>query len=79
MLSEYNYQPLIKRVKPDKPILLDQKVIIVSGRSSDSELFSTWIAELEEIDWIKKVDIISYGLDSNRFPDFKIKISLSDE
>ncbi|WP_323787698.1 hypothetical protein [Psychroserpens sp.] len=79
LLSEYDYQPLLKRVKPDKPIVLDTKAIMVSGRSSDSELFSTWIARLEQIDWVKKVDIISYGLSSNHLPDFEIKITLSND
>ena len=76
LLSEYNYQPLLKRIKPDKPILLDSQIIMVSGTSSDSELFSSWIAELEKIDWVKKVDINSYGIDKNGFDDFQIKISL---
>jgi len=79
LLLEYDYQPLIKRIKPSKPIILDSRVIKVSGRSSDSEIFSTWIANLEQIDWVNKVDIINYGLSLNRFPDFEIKIILDDE
>ncbi len=76
LLLEYNYQPLLKRIKPDKPIVLDANTIIVSGRSRDSELFSTWISKLEDVDWIEKVDIINYGLSSNRVSDFEIKITL---
>jgi hypothetical protein len=79
LLMELNYQPLIKRIKPDKPIVLDSSTILVSGRSNESKLFSNWIADLEEFDWVKKVDIINYGLDSNLSSDFQIKITLAND
>lgn len=78
-LSDYEYQPLIKRIKLEKPITLDAKVITVSGRSNDSKLFSNWIVELEEINWINKVDIINYGLALNLVPDFEIRINLVND
>ncbi|WP_456442524.1 hypothetical protein [Psychroserpens sp.] len=79
LLSEYDYQPVIKRIKLDKPVILDTKIIIASGESSDSELFSIWITKLEEMDWVKKVDIVNYGITSNSIPDFEIKISLDND
>jgi hypothetical protein len=79
LLSEFNFQPLKKRIKKDKPIELDYFTILLSGSSTDSSLFSKWISHLEQMDWIKHVDIIDYGSSSNSVSDFKIKIALSDE
>jgi hypothetical protein len=79
LLSEFNFQPLKKRIKEDKPIELDDLTIILSGSSTDSSLFSVWISQLERMNWIKHVDIIDYGSTSNSVSDFEIKIIVSDE
>jgi Tfp pilus assembly protein PilN len=79
LLSEFNYQPLSKRVKADKPIELEQNSITISGKSNDSEAFSNWISQLEQENWIDKVNIIDYGNSSSNSSDFKIKIVLDDE
>ncbi|MFD2916854.1 hypothetical protein [Psychroserpens luteus] len=79
LLSEFNFQPLKKRIKEDKPIELDDLKIILSGSSTDSSLFSKWISQLEQMDWVKHVDIIDYGSSSSSVSDFEIKIILSDE
>jgi len=79
LLIKYDYQPLIKRIKPEKPITINTKVITITGKSSDSHFFSSWLLDLEEMDWIKKVDIINYGILSNAIPDFEIKITLDND
>jgi len=79
LLSEFNYQPLSKRVKADKPIELEQNSITISGKSNDSKAFSSWISQLEQENWIDKVNIIDYGNSSSNSSDFKIKIVLDDE
>ena len=79
LLSEFNYQPLLKRIKTEKEIELENNIITVSGTSSDSEVFSSWINKLEQKNWITKVDIIDYGSTSSNTSDFIIKIVLTDE
>ncbi|WP_407556491.1 hypothetical protein [Winogradskyella sp. 4-2091] len=79
LLSEFNYQPLLKRIKVDKAIELERNSISVSGASSDSDAFSKWIALLEQEDWIDKVEIIDYGSTASSVSDFRIKIVLSNE
>ncbi|WP_179317212.1 hypothetical protein [Winogradskyella undariae] len=79
LLSEFNYQPLLKRIKADKTIELEQNSISVSGVSSDSDAFSNWIALLEQDYWIDKVEIIDYGTTSSYLSDFSIKIVLINE
>jgi hypothetical protein len=79
LISEFNYQPLIKRVKTDKPIELNEDTIMMSGSSSDSNLFSKWINQLEQFPWIRKIEILNYGVASGRFSDFEIKISVRND
>ncbi|MCB0745288.1 MAG: hypothetical protein KDC67_15370 [Ignavibacteriae bacterium] len=79
LLSEFNYQPLVKRIKEGEGIVLEEHSIIVSGQSNESASFSNWIAQLETEDWIKKIDIVDYGAVDSNASEFKIKILLVDE
>lgn len=79
LLKEYNYQPLLKRIKAEKDIELEENSISISGVSNDSEVFSNWISQLEREDWIDRIIDINYGTSSSKASDFKIKIILNDE
>jgi len=79
LLSEFNYQPLLRRIKSDKAIELEQNVISISGTSSDSSDFSKWLSQLEQEDFVTKVDINDFGNTSTNVSDFKIKIVLEDD
>lgn len=79
LLSDLNYQPLQKRVKADKDIELEKNSITLSGASNDSAVFSNWISQLDQKEWVIKVDIIDYGSSTNTNSDFKIKIVLNDD
>lgn len=76
LLSDINYQPLLKRIKEGKPVLVDENIITVSGSSNNSDNYSFWISELESVDWIENVSIINYGSASSNTSDFSIKIHL---
>lgn len=78
LISEFNYQPLIKRIKTDKPIELNEDIIMMSGSSSNSKLFSKWINRLEQFTWIEKVDILDFGAASGPISDFEIKIIIKN-
>jgi hypothetical protein len=79
LLSEFNYQPVLKRIKENKAIELEQNSISISGSSIDSGEFSNWIAFLEQENWINKVEIMDYGTTTTSASDFEIKITLTDE
>ncbi|MBV7269084.1 hypothetical protein [Winogradskyella luteola] len=79
LLSELNFQPLLKRIKADKDIELKEKYITISGKSGDSEAFSDWISVLESKDWIAHIDIVDYGSVSSKTSDFIIEIGLSND
>lgn len=78
-LSELNYQPVTKRIKKDKPVLLQENVIIISGISTDSDSFSNWIQTLENFNWISGVTVIINGTSAKNNTDFSLKINLTDE
>lgn len=79
LLSEFNYQPIKKRIKKGVPIEVTFNSITVSGTSSNSDIFSKWIAEIEEFNWTHNVSIIHYGSTSNTTSDFTIKIIITDD
>ncbi len=78
-LSGLNYQPLLKRIKKNQAITLEDKVIVVSGDSNDSELFSNWISVLENKNWIQKINILDYGASSKPTSSFSFKIIIQNE
>nr|WP_321232937.1 hypothetical protein [uncultured Psychroserpens sp.] len=78
ILSELNYQPLLKKIKDDKAIQNDIDVIIVSGTTSDRVLVSQWISQLETKDWINNIEILSFD-DKQKASLFSIKINIQDD
>ncbi|MFI1772540.1 hypothetical protein [Thalassobellus citreus] len=79
LLSELNYQPLLKPIKNEKPIEIDIKTILLSGETNHSEAFSKWIANLEAINWIQKVEILNYEDRSKLRSNFSLKLIIKDD
>ncbi len=76
LLSELNYQPLLKGIKDNEPIINDPNAILINGGSSDSHTFSTWVSELEKKSWIHKVEILDYNDVTASSSNFSIKLLL---
>lgn len=79
LLSELNYQPLLKRIKAEQSIENEINTILISGTSNSSDSFSKWITSLESLDWIRRVEILSYGDISRSKSNFSIKLSITDD
>ena len=79
ILNEFSFQPLQKRVKADKPIELQSSLIAIAGSTSNSDLFSEWIAQLEKKNWIQAVEIHDYGAEDSHSSNFKIHLQLKDD
>ncbi len=60
LLSEFNYNPLLKKIQNDKPIKIDKGVIKIIGTSSNSKELTNWVNFLEKKDWVEKVTISYY-------------------
>ena len=74
LLTDYSYQPLLRRIKEDRAIEVSEKKILVSGSSVQSADFSKWINHLEKINWIDNVAILEYRNTSAKKSEFKISI-----
>lgn len=79
LLSELNFQPVIKNIKEGVSIEILNHIILVSGESNNSELFSKFINDLEKISWIKKVEVLSYENSINPISNFSIKLTIHNE
>ena len=79
LLSDYHFQPLLRRIKEDTPIELSEDYILVSGSSIKSSDFSEWINHLEKMEWIAKVSIIEYRNTNSKKSEFKISILIRNE
>lgn len=76
LLSHIQYQPLQKSIKAGKEIEVAQHTILVSGNSNKSEDFSTWIADLENQDWVDNVFVLEYGIGKKSKTAFKLHLKL---
>lgn len=79
LLSSIEYQPLERSVRPDKPILVKNNELVISGQSSDKLGYSNWIEILESKEWIENVTVVEYGTQSKENSNFSIKIKLDNE
>ena len=74
ILSEIQLQPLIKNIKEGEEILIHQNVIIIQGKSSNNNDFLNWIYNLEQLNWIEKVDIQKYGTGKKTTTEFELQM-----
>lgn len=63
--DEITIRPLKKEIKQRKKIEFKEHIILLNGRSTTSHILSNWIAEIEEFDWLTKVDILDYSYVKN--------------
>ena len=79
LLTELDYQPLLKRIKNGQPVEIDSSAIMVSGESNDSASFSEWIADMEGFGWVRKVEIVNYGDASALVSSFSLKLIMAHD
>ncbi|MGY3793184.1 hypothetical protein [Aquimarina sp. 433] len=79
LLKSYNYQPVLKTLRNDKPITIKQKAIVITGDSLDKTSFTNWIHKIEDLNFVDKVTILSYGIQKKKTAIFEIEIKLIDD
>ena len=77
-LNELDYQPIKRRIQLGKPIESELQTIKVVGESTNSELFSSWLTQLEKLNWVKIVDIVNYETLNNSVSTFNISIKVDE-
>lgn len=79
LFDQVQYQPLSKTIRPDKSITYEKDIIIVSGKSNDKEVFSSWIELIEKLDWTSSVIIKNYGASTSKVSEFSLQITVADD
>lgn len=79
LLSELNYQPVLKRIRDGQPIEINNNTILISGESNNSILFSNFINDLETLTWVKKVEVLNYEDASTTVSNFSIKLNMTHD
>jgi len=75
-ISEFNFQPLTKRIKAEKPIEYEPNTMLLKGVSTIKNEISRWISELEGLDWVEKIVITDYSESNKTFTDFSLNITI---
>lgn len=76
LFVQFQFQPLTKSIRPDKKIEYTHNTVLISGESSNKEIFSQWIEFLEQLEWIDKVIVVQYGWSKEDASNFKIELQL---
>lgn len=78
LLNDVLYQPLQKPIRASKPVLLIHNNMIVSGQASNNSDFYSWIAALEQLEWVDHVETTNYDYSSRNSSNFSVKISINE-
>jgi len=76
LLTELVYHPLEKKIKPEEPILTQEKTITLSGTTIDNTSFTLWVEALEQLKWMNQVVITRFGKNDLNETEFSIKLIL---
>lgn len=78
-LDRYEYQPLIKKIKPNEPVRVNTNQIMIAGLTIDSDMFTNWISDIKGLNWVEDIKIISFGSASSKATKFEIQISINND
>ena len=73
-LSEMNWQPLLSTIKEGKEIKPQKNTLFIKGTTLKPSEFSSWVAQLEQTEWIKKVQYNDYGRGKKKNESFEIQL-----
>lgn len=76
ILNTISIIPLSKKIKPTEKINFEMNTINIIGTTENDKSFNTWLKTLENLVWIKKMDIEDYSQEANMENIFKIKIKI---
>jgi len=78
LLTEIQFQPLLKNIKNQEEIIIQDQEIVIKGKSSNNNDFLKWINELEQLTWIEKVAIQGYGTGKKTINEFELLIEIRE-
>lgn len=76
-LTDLELYPVTSKLKNKQRVEVDNTSIIVYGVTSDNEVLDNWIEKLDEFEWVKSVELMSYLKNEEGRADFKFIIALN--
>lgn len=76
LLSEVSYYPLAGKPKENEAIAFQEKLLLVSGSTTDHQAFTMWLRKMQFRDEIDTITITSFGKNSDGLTEFDLKIIL---
>jgi len=75
-LTAMVYNPLEKKIKEGEKVLITDNLATISGHTISNTAFTGWIENIEKMERVKKVTIVSFGKDDENKTAFSIHIEL---
>ena len=76
-LDSYEYQPLERKIQKNKQVQLALHQIRIEGSSTQKQDFTDWVQSVEDLEFVEKTTLLSYGQSSSGTPPgFKLQIQL---
>ena len=75
-LDSYEYQPLERKVQKDKQVQLALHQIRIEGSSTQKQDFTDWVQSVENLAFVEKTTLRSYGQSPSGIPEFELQIQL---
>lgn len=63
VLEDMNFQPLEKKMQKGRDAVFTEKLIVITGHTSQSLLINDWIRSIKNEAWVKAVDMVYYGME----------------
>lgn len=79
ILSELEYQPLIKPLRDGKEVEVRQNTIILSGQARESKEYYTWVESLEKLPWIGHIETTDYDYENKNTSNFSLEIEIDEK
>ncbi len=75
-IDEMEIVPVQSDIKENKKVLLNASHILLKGVASDEKALNSWIKTTENVQWLKKLEIITLKKDKNDIQHFELKLLL---
>lgn len=76
VLQEMNVLPVTHPINSDKQLQIDNRKLLLIGKTSNNNAFNTLLEKLNSKKWVNKIEIINYNQKRNNNSYFKLEIIL---
>lgn len=75
-LTSLEVNPLQNRLKQNEKLLFNTNQIVLSGETKESAMLNYWVKDLKKLQWVSKIEIVSFKRNRKQVGLFTVKIDL---